>query len=57
MVGGGVSFEVGFASLLLDAWYNVGLTNISEIAAGVESIKTRTLYLSAGLTRTLGPGN
>ncbi len=57
VVGGGVSFDVGFASLLLDAYYNVGVTDISEITADVESIKTRTLYLSAGLARTLGPGN
>lgn len=57
VVGGGVTFDVGFASLLLDAYYNIGLTDVSEITTGVESIKTRTLYLSAGLTRILGRGN
>lgn len=57
VVGGGVTFDIGFASLLLDAFYHVGLTDVSEISAGVESIRMRTFSLSAGLTRTLGPGN
>lgn len=54
--GGGVTLDVGFASLLLDAIYTLGLTDVSERTGGVDSIKTRTLYLSAGLTHTLGPG-
>ncbi len=55
--GGGVELDIGFASLLLDALYFFGLTDVSESTDDVDSIKTRTLYLSAGLTRILGPGN
>lgn len=54
--GAGVTLDVGFASLLLDTFYMLGLTDISEPTGDVESIKTRTLYLSAGLAHTLGPG-
>ncbi len=55
--GGGVELDIGFASLLLDALYSYGLTDVSETSSGVESIKTRTLYLSVGLARVLGPGS
>ncbi len=56
VLGGGVSLDIGFGSLLIDILYNYGLTDFSEATGGVDSIKTRSLYLSAGLTRPLGSG-
>ncbi len=54
MLGGGVTWDVGFSSLLLDLLYQHGFTDISELSDDVDSIKTRTVYLSAGLTFPLG---
>jgi hypothetical protein len=54
MFGLGVEFDVGFAGLLLDAMYNYGLTDIAEPSEEIDSIKTRTFYLSAGLVWPIG---
>lgn len=54
MFGGGVTLPLGFGSLLLDAFFNMGLTNLSEITDYVASVKTRTTYLSAGFVIPFG---
>jgi len=55
--GGGVTVPFGPGSLLLDALYNLGFTNLSATSETVESVKTRTLYLSAGFLIPFGaPG-
>ncbi len=56
LLGTGIALDVGFGSLLIDILYNHGLTDFSEATGNVDSMKTRTLYLSAGLTRALGGG-
>ncbi len=55
--GGGLTLDIGFGSLLFDILYNLGVSDVSEPTDGVDSIKTRTLYLSLGLTRRIGAGN
>jgi hypothetical protein len=55
MFGGGVTIaEFGPGSLLVDLLFNYGLTNIAEITDDVDSIKTRTAYISAGYTFPIG---
>lgn len=54
MFGGGVTLDIGFGALLLDAIYNYGATDISESTDQIESIQTRTLYFSIGLLRPIG---
>jgi hypothetical protein len=54
MLGAGVTLDVGFGALLLDALYSYGLTDISEPTDQIESIQTRTFYLSAGFIRSIG---
>ncbi len=55
--GGGLTLDIGFGSLLFDILYNLGVSDVSEPTDGVDSIKTRTLYLSLGLTRPIGADN
>ena len=52
--GGGVTVPFWFGSLLLDGFYNLGFTNISETSDTVESVKTRTRYLSLGFMIPFG---
>ena len=52
--GAGVKFPFGPGSALLDVFYNLGLTNVVQINDDVDSIKNRTLYLSAGYLFTFG---
>jgi len=54
MFGGGIAFQFGPGSLLLDAMYYHGLTDISENSDEIDSIKTRTFYLSAGYMFPIG---
>jgi hypothetical protein len=54
MFGGGVTLPLGPGSLLLDAFSNMGLTNLSETTGYVESVRTRTTYLSAGFLIPFG---
>lgn len=54
LLGGGVALDAGLGLLLLDVFYNVGLTDISEVSADVDSIKNRTWYLSGGFLLPLG---
>ncbi len=57
LFGGGVQLDAGPGALLLDVMYNLGLTDIAETSEDVESIKTRTWYLSAGYVLPFGvPG-
>ncbi len=52
--GGGVSLTAGPGALLLDVMYNLGLTDLSEVSGEIDSIKTRTWYLSAGYALPIG---
>lgn len=52
--GAGVTLDAGFSHLLLDAWYNHGLTHVAEPSEEVENIQTRTVYLSVGFARPIG---
>jgi hypothetical protein len=54
LFGGGVTVPFGFGSILLDGFYNLGFTNISETSDTVESVKTRTRYLSVGFIIPFG---
>lgn len=54
MFGAGVTVDVGFTSLLIDILYDYGLTDISELTEEIDSIKTRTLFLSVGATWPIG---
>jgi hypothetical protein len=54
MFGGGVIFDLGSGGILLDAIFNYGLTDISEPGGGVDDMKTRTFYLSAGYVLPIG---
>lgn len=54
MFGGGVIFDLGSGGVLLDAIFNYGLTDISEPGGGVDDMKTRTFYLSAGYVLPIG---
>jgi hypothetical protein len=54
MFGGGVTFDFGSGGILLDAIYNYGLTDVSEPGGGIDDLKTRTFYLSAGYALPLG---
>lgn len=54
MFGGGVTFEMGSGGILLDAIYNYGLTDISEPGGGIDDLKTRAFYLSAGYVLPIG---
>jgi hypothetical protein len=46
--GAGAGFEIGPGTLYADALYNYGLTNVAEGSETIESIKTRTFYISVG---------
>jgi hypothetical protein len=52
--GAGLGFDFGPGMLTGDIWYNHGLTDISEASETVDSIKTRTWYISAAYIMTLG---
>lgn len=54
LFGGGVTLAAGPGSLLIDALYNYGLTNISEPGTDVSKIETRTLNVSAAYTFSIG---
>ena len=54
IVGAGLGFDFGPGTLTADAWYNHGLTDISERSDEVDSIRTRTWYVSAAYIMTLG---
>jgi hypothetical protein len=52
--GAGLGFDFGPGMLTGDIWYNYGLTDISETSETVDSITTRTWYVSAAYIMTLG---
>ncbi|UCF18883.1 MAG: PorT family protein [Gemmatimonadota bacterium] len=52
--GAGVTLAAGPGSLLLDVMYNLGITDLSELSEEVDSITTRTWYLSAGYALPIG---
>lgn len=52
--GAGLSFDFGPGMLNGDIRYNHGLTDISETSETIDSIKTRTWYVSAAYLITLG---
>ena len=56
LFGAGVEASVGRVSLIADALYNLGLTNISEFSVGgqISSIKSRAFYLSVGVLWPVG---
>ncbi len=56
LFGAGVEVSVGRVSLLADALYNLGLTDISEFSVGgqISSIKSRAFYLSFGVLWPIG---
>lgn len=54
LFGLGATVDVGFTSLLIDALFNYGLTDISEPTDSIDSIKTRTFYFSAGFVWPIG---
>lgn len=54
MFGGGIAFPVGRASILVDAFYNLGLTNIDDNAEGDDSLKNRAIYITGGVSIPLG---
>jgi hypothetical protein len=55
LVGGGVSVPMGGASLLFEASYNFGLTNIADTDEGEDdSVKNRAFYISAGIAFPMG---
>lgn len=52
--GAGLGFDFGPGILTADIWYNHGLTDISEQSETVDSIRTRTWYVSAAYLMTIG---
>ena len=52
--GGGLGIDFGPGQLLLDVIYDYGLTNLAAITDPVDSVKTRTFYLSAGYLFSIG---
>ena len=56
LFGAGVEASVGRVSLIADALYNLGLTDISEFSVGgqISSIKSRAFYLSVGVLWPVG---
>ena len=54
MFGLGAAVRLGPGSIFADAIYNYGLTDISEPSLDVDSIKTRTFYLSFGYLFSVG---
>lgn len=56
LFGAGVEASVGRVSLIADALYNLGLTDISEfsVSGQVTSIKSRAFYLSFGVLWPVG---
>jgi hypothetical protein len=52
--GLGAATKLGPGSIFADAIYNYGLTDISEPSIDVDSIKTRTFYLSLGYMFSVG---
>ena len=54
MFGLGAAMRLGPGSIFADAIYNYGLTDISEPSLDVDSIKTRTFYLSLGYMFSVG---
>jgi hypothetical protein len=54
ILGGGVTLEAGPGAVLFDLIYNLGLTDLSETSDAIDSIKSRTWYLSAGYMLPIG---
>ncbi len=57
MFGGGLKFETGPASVVLEVAYTLGFVNIDDTPMGADEIKNRNLSFSVGLMFPLGvPG-
>ncbi len=57
LFGAGVEASVGRVSLIADALFNYGLTDISELSpvlGSIDSIKSRAFYLSVGVLWPVG---
>lgn len=48
LFGGGVSFQAGPGSLLVEGGYNLGLANLADDAGDDSSAKNRAFYVTAG---------
>ena len=57
LFGAGVETSLGRVSLIADALFNYGLTDISELSpvlGSIDSIKSRAFYLSVGVLWPVG---
>ncbi len=53
--GGGVDFMLGSGAIMLDVWYNLGLSNINDDTdSDTFSVKTKTLQIMAGYRFFMG---